>query len=148
MAGPVLLMQAILLLGFILFLLLLLYVILTKRKQLQVSLPLTVLFLALITPAVLFYRSCKTGEEKAAKKFLGDYKLEKLDGEVCEHCLIRLTIDYQYKILKNDEVIGQGKWWLESAPDIPGLFLRLENGPGYVIWPDDRIIHAMDRRHQ
>jgi len=134
-------------LAFFLFLLILLYIIVKKRKRLIISLPLAVLFLGLITWAALIYRSHKSAENREAQKFLGDYKLANLDGQDCLHCLVRLTADYRYDIFKDGKIVGQGKWWLESAIDIPGLFLQLEDGPSGAMWAHERTISGIDRRN-
>lgn len=148
MTGPLIAIQFMLLLAFILFLLTLLYIIRKKRKQLLISVPLSVLFLGLVTWAALIYRNNKSVEDQAAKKYLGDYKLNMLDGKNCQHCIVRLTSNYRYDIFKDGKIVGHGKWWLGSAIDIPGMFLQVEDGPKYVIWATDRTIDYIDRENQ
>ena len=111
----------------------------------MVSMPLSVLFIGLLLFAIYTYRDYSTGESEATKKFLGDYKLNRLDRKDCQNCTVRLNRDYQYDIIVDNEVMGHGKWSIESAVDIPGPFLRLENGPQSVIWEHDRVIPYIDR---
>jgi len=133
MAGPALAVEAFLIIATIVFLLTLLYIIFKKRKRLLISIPLAVLLLGLVILVSLTYREHKLKENAAAKKYLGDYKLVRPDGQDCQHCLVRLNNDYRYYILKDDKVVGHGKWWLETAIDIPGSFLQIENGPKHVM---------------
>ena len=126
----------------------LLYIIIKKKKRLIISVPLAILFLGLITLTALAYRSCKSGEDREAKKYLGDYKLVKLDGQDCQLCTVRLTGDYRYDILKDGKIVGHGKWWLETAIDIPGMFLQLEDGPKHVMWADSKTIDYIDRQNR
>ena len=84
-------------------------------------------------------------EYEASKKFWGDYKLEKLDRNNCDSCKVRLYDGYTYDILVKDKTVGHGKWHIETAIDIPGYFLKVDNGPNYVVWEHDRLIEYIDR---
>jgi len=146
MAGPALALQYLLIFGFYAFLLLLLLYTIIIRKTLKKSIPLGFLFLTLTGFAIYCNYQNNNDEYEASKKFRGDYKLVKLDGHLCDQCKVRLNDDYRYDILVNDEIVGHGKWHIETAIDIPGAFLKLENGPPWVIWEQDRQIDFIDRR--
>jgi len=147
MIGPALAILVPVVIGLLILFLFVLYIIFKKRRRLLISIPLTVVLFGLLIFGTFTYKSCKSEEEKEAKKFLGDYKLERLDGQDCRHCSVRLTKNYKYEILRNGSVVGQGKWWLETAFDIPGPYLRIENGPKSVIWEDERTISYIDRQN-
>ena len=76
---------------------------------------------------------------------MGDYKLLSLDRNDCDSCKVRLYETYRYDILVKDKIVGQGNWEIETAMDIPGYFLKLENGPKSVVWEKDRLIDEIDR---
>jgi hypothetical protein len=145
MAGPALALQYILLAGWLGLILIILYYTVRKWRTPKKSIPSGLLFLGLAFITGYFYCGMKQDEYKASRKFLGNYKLERLDRKVCENCMVKLKDGYTYDILVNDKVVGQGKWHLETAIDIPGHFLKIENGPNYVIWEADRLIEDIDR---
>lgn len=123
-----------------LFLYLLYFAIIYRHKPLKAIIA-GVLFVSLTAVAVyLFLR-----KKEANPKYLGDYKLNSLDNYKCENCTVRLKEDYTYDILVNGQVAGNGKWETETAFDIPGEFLKIENGPRWVKWQDERLIEAIDR---
>ncbi|WP_196886165.1 hypothetical protein [Aureivirga sp. CE67] len=79
------------------------------------------------------------------QKFIKDYKLLKLDGELCENCILRVKKGHTYDILKDGQKVGEGDWDLENPLDFPGFVLHLENGPGWMIYESDTIIDYIDR---
>lgn len=145
MAGPALAIGFILLIAFILSLLILFYIMIKKRKQLVISVPLAAFFVCLLIAAVFVYRAREVQQYKDAREFLGDYTLSELDGQYCQQCLVRLNSNFQYDILQDGQIVGHGKWWLESAIDIPGKYLQIENGPIGVIWAHQRTIDYINR---
>ena len=52
---------------------------------------------------------------------------------------------YSYNIIVNDKIVGPGKWHSETATDIPDKFLRMNNGPNYVILETERLTKSIDR---
>ena len=145
MAGPALALGLILLIGFFGLLIFLLIITIWKRHSLKISIPTGLLFLGLTFVAVYIYHGKTEREYEASKKFLGDYKLNSLDREKCENCKVRLNDGYSYDIFVGDKVVGHGKWYLETTIDIPGYFLKIDNGPNYVVWESDRLIEYIDR---
>jgi hypothetical protein len=145
MAGPALALQFLLLIGWFGLILLLLIFTIKKRHSLKKSIPSGLLFSGLAILSFYIYYEIKQDEYKASKKFLGDYKLEILDRQKCENCKVTLKDGYTYDIFVNNKIVGHGKWHLETAIDIPGPFLKVENGPNYVIWERDRLIEYIDR---
>jgi hypothetical protein len=145
MAGPALALQYILLASWLGLILILLIYTIRKRHNLKKSIPSGLIFLGLAFISGYFYYGMKQDKYKASKKILGDYKLERLDRKECENCKVKLKDGYIYDIIVNDKVVGQGKWNIETAIDIPGYFLKLENGPLYVVWEHNRLIEYIDR---
>ena len=145
MTGPALAIQFLLLIGWFGLILLLLIFTIKKRHALKKSIPSGLLFLGLTFVSFYIYYGMKQDEYKASKKFLGDYKLEMIKKKKCENCKVRLKEGYTYDILVNDKVVGHGKWHLETAIDIPGPFLKVDNGPRSVVWEQDRLIEYIDR---
>ncbi len=84
-------------------------------------------------------------KKDASKKYLGIYKLEKLDCIECDNCEINLLSDYTYDILKDGRLVRKGKWDIGIAIDLPGDFLELENGPTYVIFNEPRQIEHITK---
>jgi|LakMenE18May11ns_1017448.scaffolds.fasta_scaffold9328306_1 hypothetical protein len=145
MAGPALALQYILVAGWLGIILILLIYTIRNRHNLKKSIPSGLLFFGLTFISGYFYYGMKQDKYKASRKFLGDYKLERLDRKECENCKVKLKDGYIYDILINDKVVGQGKWNIETAVDIPSYFLKLENGPLYVVWEHNRLIEYIDR---
>src|SRR4051812_1404973 len=119
MAGPALGLELIFLIGYFGFILLLLLSTILNWHRPKVSVPSGLMFLALTTFTIYIYYEMTQRENKASNKYLGDYKLEMLDGQVCDNCKVRLKDGYTYDIVVDDKVVGQGKWHLETAIDIP-----------------------------
>jgi hypothetical protein len=145
MAGPAMaigiILLIILLIGLVaLFLYLLYFAIIYRHKPLKATLAGILFACLLVLIACLYFR-----KQKADPKFLGDYKLNSLDKKKCENCKVRLKEDYTYDILVNNQVAGNGKWETETTIDIPGEFLKIENGPRWVRWEENRLIEAIDR---
>jgi len=148
MAGPALALKYLFLFAFYGFLALLLYYIISRRRNLDKSIPAGILFLFLSSVAVYNIYKNNRAEYEASKKFLGDYKLEKLDRKICDSCKVRLYDGYTYDILVKEKIVGNGFWHIETAIDIPGYFLKLENGPNWVVWESDRLISFIDRTQE
>jgi hypothetical protein len=145
MAGPALALRFILLVAFFGLILFLFIYAIRKRYSPKKSIPAGLLFLGLTTFSIYTYWKIKRSEYETSKKFLGDYKLSRLDKQNCENCKVRLKDGYTYDILVNDKVVGQGKWHIGTAVDIPGTFLKIDNGPTWVIWESDRLIEYINR---
>ena len=145
MAGPILFLQYFLIFLFFLLLFILLYNTIKQRHSFKKAIPTGLPFVILTAIAMFVYYKVNKNKFEASKAFLGDYKLEKLDNQICENCKIRLKNDFTYNIIKKDKIIGNGKWHLDTASDIPGYFLKLENGPTWVVWEEDRLIEYIDR---
>lgn len=146
MAGPALALEWIFLIGYFGFMLLLLLSTILNWYKPKVSVPSGLLFLGLTALTIYLYYRITQREYNASKKFLGYYLLERLDGQKCDNCKVRLNDGYSYDIIVNGKVVGQGKWHLETAIDIPGYFLQIDNGPtGVVIWETDRTIDYINR---
>gem|GEM_PF-4819159 len=111
----------------ILFLLLLL-----KKRKNKVSLVIIVsLFLLTTINAVHFFIAGEKEKNEFAKKYLGVYKLNKLDCRECDNCKVDLNADCHYDIIQNGKIIGNGEWNIEINPET-GYFLKIENGPSYI----------------
>jgi hypothetical protein len=145
MAGPALALEYLLLFAFFAFLVFLLLYSIIKRHSPKKSIPAGLLFLGLTSIAVFVYSNRRKSEYEASKMFWGDYRLESLDRKKCDSCKVRLYEGYRYDILVHDKVVGEGKWDIETAVDIPGYFLKVENGPNYVVWEHNRLIDYIDR---
>jgi hypothetical protein len=145
MAGPIIALQFLILVCCSAFIITILIYTIRKRHTPAKYLLSGLLFLGLTFISGYFYCRMKQDESKASRKFLGYYKLERLDREKCNDCKIRLNADYVYDIFVNNKIVGQGKWKIETAVDIPGHFLKIENGPLYVVWEHDRYIESIDR---
>lgn len=104
-----------------------------------------ILFIIFFSFTILLTYSAYKNKQNISKSFLGYYTLNHLDGEVCENCKIKLNVDYTYDIIVEGKIVGNGKWNIGTAIDIPGWFLEIENGPCYVIWERDRLIEYIDR---
>jgi hypothetical protein len=128
MAGPALGLGLIFLIGYFGFVLLLLLSTILNWHKPKVSIPSGLLFLGLTVLTIYIYYDMTQREYKASKKYLGDYKLETLDGQDCDNCKVRLNDGYTYDIVVKDKVVEQGKWHLETAIDVPGYTLKINNG--------------------
>ncbi|MBU2019501.1 MAG: hypothetical protein KJ941_07640 [Bacteroidetes bacterium] len=84
--------------------------------------------------------------EEEERLFIKQYDLLKLDGDTCLNCIVDVKEDHIYKILKDGEEVGDGKWDLSHPIDIPGFVLELENGPGWMVYDSDTEIDYIDRR--
>lgn len=106
------------------------------------------LLLFLLTTVNAIYFSVSSGDRKeaASKKYLGFYKLNRLDCEDCKSCRINVRSNYTYDIMQNEKVVGEGKWDLEINAET-GYFLTLENGPGYMIDESVREIEMISREN-
>ena len=145
MAGPAIALKYLFFFVFYSFLILLLFYAIIRRRNLKKSIPAGLLFLVLAGIVVYVIYRNNRNEYEASKKFWGDYKLEKLDRKNCDSCKVRLYDGYIYDILVQDKIVGHGKWHIETAIDIPGYFLKVDNGPTWVVWEHDRLIEYIDR---
>lgn len=127
-------------------LLLILFIAIIKKKSLgKKILPYVVAFLVLATFGLYVYFGIVTRRNDAARAFIKEYKLNRLDGKVCTNCKVRVNEKHHYDIIENDQIIGNGNWHMEYENDAGFYFLRLENGPNYVIGQRDSIIEYIDR---
>jgi len=145
MAGPVLALQLLLTLAYFVIIIVLAIFTVINRHSLIKSIPAGLICLALILAGINSNRMKSDAKHEASKIFLGDYKLNSLDYHQCDSCIVRLYDDYAYDIFVNGKAVGRGKWNIETASDIPGYFLKVENGPSYVIWEKDRLIESIVR---
>lgn len=145
MAGPVMALQYFLIFSYFLLLAFLFVRAIKNRHSFRKSARFGILFLLLTSLAIYVYYKNNNAEYEASKTFLGDYKLNKLDRNNCDSCIVRLYKSYTYDIIKNGNKLGEGKWHIETASDIPGYFLKVENGPNWVVWEHDRLIEYIDR---
>ena len=126
-------------------LLLLLIVIIRKKRLGKKTLPFVIVFLVLASFGLYVYYGMKTRENEAAKGYLKEYKLNRLDSKDCINCIVKVNHNHHYDIIQNSKVIGNGKWNMEFESDAGFYFLRLENGPLYIIGEKDSIIEYIDR---
>ena len=100
----------------------------------------------LILSIFLFLSCCSFQDKKYEKLFIKQYDLVKLDGQLCNNCIVEVQEGYVYKIFMNGQQIGEGKWVIEHNLDFPIYILKLENGPNYIINENDTVIEYIDRR--
>src|SRR5690606_22874490 len=94
-------------LGYFAVIVILLIYTIKRRRSLKKSIPSGLLFLILTSLAVYAYYNSNKNEDEASKKFLGDYKLERLDGKVCDSCKVRLNNGYTYDIIVKNNKVGE-----------------------------------------
>ncbi len=100
---------------------------------------LSVLLLLTVTIGLFFFLVGAKERNKLSNKFVGFYKLNKLNCEECINCRIELHEDYRYEIIQNSKIVGDGEWSIEMNPET-GYFLKIENGPSYINHePDGQI---------
>lgn len=145
MAGPALALKYLIILCYFAVIVILLLYTIKRRRSLKKSIPSGLFFIVLTSFAIYGYFNGKNVEYEASKKFLGDYKLERLDGKVCDGCKVRLNDGYSYDIIVKNNKVGRGNWHIETAIDIPGYFLKIDDGPTSVVWEHDRLIEYIDR---
>ena len=90
--------------------------------------------------AFCFFNSGNDSKRKESKKYLGYYKLDRLNGENCENCKLNLLEDNHYDIIVNNQIKGRGKWDLDFDGESAGYYLVLENGPHNMIFDTPREI--------
>ena len=125
----------------ILFLLLIYVIIKLIRKSYKKAIVTGVLFFILAIPATCFICNNYIVKKEASVQFLGDYTLNRLDGEDCVNCRVRLHNNYRYDIYVGEEIVGHGKWDITTAYDIPHWLLKIENG----VRGRDRCIEIINR---
>lgn len=126
-------------------LLLLFILIIRKKSRGKKPIPFVIVFLILAAFGIYVYSGMKSRENEAAKAYIKEYKLKRLDGKVCINCVVKVYENYHYDIIENGKIIGKGKWNMEFESDAGFYFLRLENGPFYIIGEKDSIIEYIDR---
>lgn len=102
-------------------------------------------FLLTTANAIHIFISNHDRKIEVSKKYLGIYKLDRLDCEECMNCKIDLHPDFKYDIIQNKKNIGNGQWDLEINAET-GFYLKLDNGPGYMIYDTPREIQSIDRK--
>jgi hypothetical protein len=143
MAGPAMaigyILLAILGLGLLaLFLYLLYFAIIYRHRSLKAILA-GILFAGITTLTLyLFLR-----KKEANPRYLGDYKLEKLDRQKCENCLVRLKEDFTYDIIVSGRVVGNGNWHTVTGIDDVALFI--EYSTYCYLLNDGKEIEEIDR---
>ncbi len=126
-------------------LLMLFIAIIKKRSSGKKTPPNVIAFLVLATFGLYVYYGIVTRRNDAAKAYIKEYKLNRLDGRVCTNCKVKVNDNHHYDIIENDQIIGNGKWHMEFENDAGFYFLRLENGPKSVMGQSDSIIQYIDR---
>jgi hypothetical protein len=119
-----------------------------KRRNLKIAIPTGIIFTTLVFYGIYIHKINQEKLHIASIEYLGDYRLNSLDGKSCENCKVRLLKDYTYQIIVQDKIMGFGNWNLGSAPDIPNYFLEIENGPNYVITENERLIDYINRKKE
>jgi len=118
---------------------------LLRKKKSRLSTTFSLLFFLLTTAnAIRFFVSSHDRKIEVSKKYLGLYKLNRLDCNECDNCKIDLHSDFKYDIIKDGKIIGNGKWDLEINPET-GFYMELDNKPGYMIYETPREIETIDR---
>jgi hypothetical protein len=117
-----------------------------KRKKRFVSLFFTVIFIGMSSYAYDVYNRIEKKKSIESTKFLGDYKLLKLNNSDCDNCMVRLNENYRYEILNENKIVGKGKWDIQTAFDIPNYFLVIDNGPNNVIPEHERLIEYITNK--
>jgi len=127
----------------ILFLLLIL--IIRRKNKGKKTLPFLIVFMSLVVFGIYVYSGMKSKENEAAKVFIKEYKLTRLDGKVCINCIVKVNDNHHYDIIQNSKIIGAGEWNMDFESEAGFYFIRLENGPLYIIGEKDSIIEYIDR---
>lgn len=117
-----------------------------KNKSKLSTLFILLFFLLTSANAIYFLVSAHERKIEVSKKYLGSYKLKRLDCKECENCKIILHPNYTYDIIKNEKVIGEGQWDLEINSET-GYFLKLDNGPNYMMYDTSREVESIDRKN-
>jgi hypothetical protein len=118
---------------------------LLRKKKSRLSTIFILLFFLLTTAnAIYFFVSAHDRKIEVSKKYLGFYKLNRLDCKECENCKIDLHSDFKYDIIKDGKIIGNGKWNLEINAET-GFYMELDDKPGYMLYDTPREIETIDR---
>jgi hypothetical protein len=127
-------------------LLFLLFILIIRRKsQGKKTLPFLIVFMSLVVFGIYVYSGMKSRENEAAKAFIKEYKLTRLDGKHCINCVVKVNDNHHYDIIENSKIIGKGKWNMDFESDAGFYFIRLENGPLHIIGEKDSVIEYIDR---
>jgi hypothetical protein len=117
---------------------------LRKKKSGLSTIFMLLFFLFTTVNAIHFFVSGNDKKIEISKKYLGFYKLNRLDNKKCENCKVDLHSDFKYNIIKDDKIIGNGKWDLEIDAET-GFYMKLDNKPGYMIYDTPREIETINR---
>jgi len=80
---------------------------LLRKKKSRLSTIFILLFFLLTTAnAIYFFVSAHDTKIEVSKKYLGFYKLNRLDCKECENCKVDLHPDFKYDIIKDGKIIG------------------------------------------
>ena len=126
-------------------LLLLFILIIRKKSKGKKTFPFLIVFLSLAAFGIYVYSGMKSRENEAAKAYIKEYKLNRLDGKDCINYVVKVNKNHHYDIIENSKIIGEGKWHMDFESDAGFYFLRLENGPLHIIGEKDSIIEYIDR---
>ena len=124
---------------------LILLILLRKRKNPLIAGIFLLLFIASSGYATYYFMSIQKYKTETKEKYLGFYKLDKLDCEECVDCKVELHPDYSYNIYKDNKVVGKGKWELVWDPE-SGYFLRIDNGSGAMSFETPKEIEYISRK--
>ena len=126
--------------------LVLLYLIYRSRKSWKRLMFLVPALIALLFLVYNFYKSAGERKKQESVRYLGYYKLDRLNGENCDSCKLNLVKDQHYDIIVNNQIVGTGKWDLGFDGESAGFYLMLENGPTNMIFDTPREIQYIDTR--
>ncbi|HTO14732.1 MAG TPA: hypothetical protein VLZ83_03130 [Edaphocola sp.] len=68
----------------------------------------------------------------------GDFRLNYYQCEQCPECIVRLTKDGTYVLLKNGQEIDKGNW--DYSTELYTVFLHIENGSNNEVLDDKRTL--------
>ena len=124
---------------------LILLILLRKLKYRWIPGIILVFFVLTSGYATYYFLSIQKYKNETKEKYLGFYKLDKLDCYECKDCKVELLPDYSYNIYKDNKVVGKGTWELVWDPE-SGYFMRIENGGGSIVPDTPKEIEYINRK--
>lgn len=116
-----------------------------RKKKSRLSTIFILLFFLLTTAnAIYFFVNAHETKIEVSKKYLGFYKFNRLDCKECKNCKINLLSDFKYDIIKDEKIIGNGKWDIKINPET-GFYMELDIKPSFMIFETPREIQTIDR---
>src|SRR5690554_2485395 len=77
-------------------------------------------------------------KKKKMSEISGDFKLTWYKCEKCPECIVKLSSDGTYILLKNGQQIDGGKW--DFSSELLSIFLNIENGSNNEILDENRTL--------